>query len=117
MVRDGNYVRDHVIKATWLRLIRGINANAFKLSDGITTLAYALTTGIDEDCVLTVEEIASINYESALALLNHLIRANGAKGLRIYASPKTLKCINAQVFKVPNTYMVMNLGGINYGEN
>mgnify|MGYP001773028053 CR=1 FL=1 len=115
LIRNSDYVRDHVIKATWLRLTRGANVNVLKLSNGTDTLAYALTTGIN-DGVMTVEEIASINCESALTLLNHIAKVNGAKGLIIYASPKLLKCINARVFKVPNTYMVMNLGGINYGE-
>ncbi|ABW02584.1 GCN5-related N-acetyltransferase [Caldivirga maquilingensis IC-167] len=115
LIRDSNYIRDHVIKATWLRLTRGVNATALKLINGATTLAYALITGINDD-VVTVEEIASINCESTLTLLNYIVKANRAKGLRIYASPKVLKCINAQVFKIPNTYMVMSLGGFNYEE-
>ncbi|WP_291764757.1 GNAT family N-acetyltransferase [Caldivirga sp. UBA161] len=116
LIRNSDYVRGHVIKATWLRLTRGTNVNVLKLSNGTGTLAYALTTGINDDGVITVEEVASINCESALTLLNHIAKVNGAKGLIIYAPPKLLKCINAQVFKAPSTYMVMNLGGINYGE-
>ena len=116
LIRDSDYVRGHVIKATWLRLTLGINANVLKLSRGSETLAYALTTGIDEDGVVTVMEITSIDCESALALLNHIAKVNGAKGLRIYSSRRTLECINARVFKIPSTYMIMNLGGINYDE-
>ncbi len=115
LVRDSDYVRDQVIEATWLRLTRGVNVNTLKLTNGTDTVAYALITGID-DGVVNVEEIASINCESALTLLNHIIKVNGAKSLRIYAKPNELKCLNAQVFKVPNTYMMMNLGGIDYGE-
>ena len=116
LIRDSDYVRGHVIKATWLRLTLGINANVLKLSRGSETLAYALTTGIDEDGVVTVMEIASIDCESALALLNHIAKVNGAKGLRIYSSHRALECTNSRVFKIPSTYMIMNLGGINYEE-
>ncbi len=116
LIRDINYIKDHVIKATWLRLTTSINANVLKLSKGSETLAYALTTGIDEDGIVTVMEVASIDCESALALLNHIVKVNGAKGLRVYATRRVFECINASVFRVPSTYMMMNLGGINYGE-
>jgi GNAT superfamily N-acetyltransferase len=115
LVRTRDYVRDHLINATWLKLTRpGVNAKVVKLmSEGIS--AYALVTGVDNDGLLNVEELVAENCEPALSLVNQLVKDTGAKGVRVYAPLAMLRCLGARLFTMQSVYMLMNLEKIEIG--
>jgi hypothetical protein len=77
--------------------------------------AYALVTGVDNDGLLNVEELAAEDCKPALSLVNRLVKDTGAKGVRVYAPPAMLRCLGARLFTTQSVYMLMNLEKIEIG--